>query len=387
MIASLIRKFIPRHLSEPLKDLYVNTALIHFGTSLFSLFEPIYFHKLGFSIAEILLFYGAFFALCFFMSPLGGKFVLRYGHQRSLILSSLLEIVYYASLFALGITPLALPIALIANAANHTFYWPAFHFEYAQFGRDQESGREVSARVVLEIIADALAPFLGGLILILSSFTVLFIVASLVMLLSCIPLLFDRTVIEVHHFPYVDAMRRMFSALKWRFVLAMTGNAELISLRVLWPLFLFLFLGSNPFTLGSLVGVSSLVTMLAVLYIGRLADHKNKRSILKPTTLLYALSWWLRPFLPSLGGIFIADMSSRLTHTILQVPQLALVYERGRSRHHTMRTAVLYEMSTLLGRLLFIAVAFSIFIFFSTAVAWPMVFVLTGFVSLLYLLQ
>ena len=348
------------------------------------IFEPIYLLGLGYQLSGVIGFYLAVYIIYFLIMPLGAKMALRFGYNKSIIFSTLFLISYYLSLWGLESSPIFLLTAIPAFALQKTFYWPGYHSEFARYGEAREEAREVSSREVIDMVGSVLGPFFGGLILYFSNFSTLFIIVCLLVLISNLPLLMTPEVFTPGKFFYFDAYRRLFDRENRRLVFSFLGYGEEFIVLVLWPIYMYAFVGSF-LSLGSLVAVTTLLTATIILYVGRLTDHTNKRNVLKSGSILYALIWGIRPYIASLTGIFLVDALSRLSKKILAIPQMAIVYERGRQSHHIMRNSVMFEMSLVMGKILAMFAIIIVFYFWPLN-AWSLIFVVAAFFTLLYLL-
>ena len=153
----------------------------------------------------------------------------------------------------------------------------------------------------------------------------------------------------------------------------------------MWPLFIYIAFMKNLFSLGSLIAVTTTLTVIIIFYIGRLTDRTNKREVLRTSSILYALVWVMRLFVSGIGGLVIVETMSRLTKRMLLVPQMSLVFERARHRHHAMATSMLFEMSLVVGKILAMIILFLFFLLIPQ-IAWPMTFLLAAAFTFLYVL-
>lgn len=358
-------------------------SLSNVAGSAIMLFEPLYFLSLGLSIPAILGFYLAVYLGYFLLLPLGGRFAIRYGFNRSMVASSIFAIGYYLSLLALPFYVWAWPLAVIMYIAQKSLYWPSYHADFARYGKTTEEGREVSGRELLDLLANVAGPVIGGLIIAEYGFATAFVAACAVIAFSNIPLLLVRDVLLPHkHFTYRETMGRIMAPEHRRQVFAFLGYGEEFILIVLWPMYMHMII-PGFFSLGSLVGGTTLLTALALLYLGRRTDHGNKRSVLKMGSFFLAAVTALRLGAVTSGSVFWADAASRFAKRLVNVPLLSLVYAEGRQTHHVMHNALLFEMSLVIGKLLAIAIALVLFTWFS-AVAWPLMFLVAALFALLY---
>ena len=140
------------------------------------------------------------------------------------------------------------------------------------------------------------------------------------------------------------------------------------------------------FYLGLIVTLATLVTSVITLYIGRITDSNNKRSILSLGASFYSLAWFARIFIINQLGIFFVDTLSRLAKNVVAVPLTAITYERAKSRS-VMKTVVFFEMSLVVGKFIAILLIYTALFFIADEIfAFKLTFILAGGMSLLYLL-
>jgi len=362
----------------------VAIGIQNLATAAVMIFEPIYLLERGYQLSEVITFYLGIYIIYFIIMPLGAKVALRFGYNKSIILSSFFLIGYYLSLLGLESSPFFLLTAIPALAIQKALYWPGYHSEFARYGDSHEEAREVSNREVIDTMGSVIGPFFGGLTLYLSNFDTLFGIVCLLILISNLPLLMMPEVFTPSFFSYSDSYRRLFSPENRRVVLSFLGYGEEFIVLVLWPIYMFAFIG-DFLSLGSLVAATTLLTATIILYVGRLTDHTNKRGVLRIGSVLYAFGWGMRPFISSITGIFGVDAFSRLTKRILAVPQMAIIYERGRETHHIMRTSVLFEMSLVIGKIMAMLIIIVVFTFWPLS-AWSVIFIVAALFSFLYML-
>lgn len=379
---SSLTHYFPRHLSVQLREFYLTIGILDFAVAAVTIFEPIYLFQLGYSIPAIILFYLGVYILYFVTLPLGAKVALSYGYSKSIVTSSFFYILYYGALFGLAYSSAFIILAVFSLAAQKILFWPSFHAEFARYGNDHEEAREVSARTVIDIAVSVAGPLFGGVILALSNFPTLFFVVGTLILLSNIPILTIPENFTIAEFSYRKAYQRLWSPEYRRLSAAFLAYGEEFIVLILWPLYMYTFI-EDLLSLGSLVAATTLITMTAVLYMGRVTDHGNKRIILKISSFSYAAVWLGRLFISSVMGVFIADTLSRLTKRLLEVPLLSILYTRARAKHHIMRHAVLFEMSLVVGKILAMIIALVIFVLWPSA-AWPIVFIIAALFTLLY---
>lgn len=353
-----------------------------FGTSIIVLFEPIYLHTLGYSIPQIMLFYIAAYGIYFFLIPFGGKIAKHRGYEHTLLYSLFPLVAYYILLYGIGDFPFLIFIAPIALAVAKTLYWPAFHADMARFGKDKQIAREVGLLNALIMIGSIVGPIVGGVLLAIFGFKVLFLVAAVIIFSSTIPLFTTHEHKRKHPFEWKWMMRFLFKKEnRRRFWNYFAFGEELITMTV-WPIFIYIAV-TDFFSLGGIVSISMALAVVAALVVGRYAHRKGyKLSFSRGGVLAYLFSWPLRILALTPVGVLLFETYWRVTRTFFWIPLQTTMY-RTAKEEGIMSHSVLFEMALVLGK---VFVALIVLIIFSTVDHNPYLwtFILAGVFSLLY---
>jgi hypothetical protein len=378
-------KYLIGQPSRQVRELLAATTILDFAIAAITIFEPIYLFKLGFSIPQILFFYIGVYGLYLLIQPFGGKVTRSQGYKHGIIFSTPFLILYYLSLFAIPYSPLFIATAIVAYAIQKTLYWPGFHADFAKFGSVSDSGREFGLLVFLISLVSVVGPFFGGLVIRLFSFPTLFVIVSLLILVSNIPLLLPPGVFVPRDLSYLDAYKRLLKPENRCTVLSFMGYGEELLALTIWPIAIFLAI--DGFTeIGALISISTLITAVVGYLIGRGGDghgRVNDFKILRIGTIMTALSWVMRiaafgPF--TILGIDTLYRTSRMAQG---VPMMTLTYEAA--RHYSVtKTAILIEMAVIVGKLT-LGIATALVFLFLPDQAWGITFALAAAFSLLYL--
>lgn len=376
----VFERFIATHASRQMRGLMSATAVLDFAVSSIALFEPIYLHSLGWSLASICGFYLAIYVLTFFLMPIGARYVGRLGFQHAILFSSPFLIVYFLALYAIPRHPVFIGLAVAAFAVQKMLYWPAFHAEMAKYGHDGERGREVSNLASLSSFAMILGPTFGGVLIGLYGFPVAFVAASLLILASNIPLVSIPEERTREGFAYLPAIKRVFAKENRGQLVALSGFGEEFVSAAVWPIFLFITLKGFAST-GVVVSVSILLTSLTMLFIGRLSDLQSRHAVLRTGAIFTSFSWLLRPFLLGPTGVLAGDFFYRASRTLLGIPMMAVIYERV-NKGPFFERLMLIDMASVLGKAIMMAIGVVV------ALIWPGAFlpffILAALFSLFY---
>ncbi|MBP6942557.1 MAG: MFS transporter [Candidatus Buchananbacteria bacterium] len=382
----LIQSVFVKKLRPQLKELYSSAVIFNFALAAVNIFEPIFLYGIFAhlyhpreALAAVLWFYVLVYVLYFFIVPLGAKLALQIGYERTMSLGSLLTIGFYITLFAASTQPLLIAVAAVVYAVSKTLYWPAYHADFARYSVDGQQGREIGNLMLLLSVAQIFGPLVGGVLIKFYGFSILFFVASLIALLSTVPMLVTGERFKASYFSYFDSYRRLLSPDNRRRVIAYFGFGEELLAMVVWPIYIFIVIKDFA-GVGLLVALSVLATTLTLLYVGRAADM-TRGAILRYGTALYIISWLLRTLTRGVLGVFAVDLFGRVAKEAISIPLTALTYERAQDTS-VMKTVLLFEMSLVAGKIL--AAVLALGILAMTDAGWWQIFLLGGAFTALY---
>jgi hypothetical protein len=328
-----------------------------------------------------LLFYLGVYGVFFFLFPVGAKIAKRFGYENSIAVSTLFTVIHYACLFFSQANPWFLVPTIFIYGLDKSTYWPAYHADFDRFSNEGEHGKEISNLTVLNSAIEVVGPLGAGLILKFYDFKILFILASVLIILSNIPMLLTKEKFEPKPFPYFEAYRRLFSKERIRYFFAYLGFGEEMIALTLWPIFMFLVV--NDFLkLGFISAASIIVATLAYLYIGHITDKHDRRTVLRSGSIFYFFGWLFRVMARSGLGILMIDAYSRISKQAVVIPMMSDIYQEAKEEN-VMDTVVFFEMALTIGKILAILLAVVLLQIFTPG--WNAVFVLAGLLSLLYL--
>lgn len=380
------KSLFPKNIRPEIKELFWSGLIMNFTLAMVLIFEPIFLYKIGYSLAQIMLFFLAVYIFYLFLDPLGAAYAARHGYEVSIFVSTFFLIIYYLCLFLLPQFPWLIILAPIAYALQKAFYWPAYHADFAKYSTPSHSGREISLMTLIISLVYVLGPVLGGLLITFGGFKLLFIIASLLFLISNIPLLLTKEVFRPTGFGYLEIFKRMLSKKERGVFLAYAGYGEELIFMVVWPIFISLII-INYFSIGLLMTLATLLTVIITVYLGKLTDTKNKKKILQAGVGISLLTWVLRIFLTTPLGIFFMDSLSRLSKNIIGIPMMTITYKNARN-HKIISAITFFESSLAVGKIIacLIILLFLVIISDQGLAVYYFAFILAGGMSVLYAL-
>jgi len=226
-----------------------------------------------------------------------------------------------------------------------------------------------------------LGPIIGGLILTYLSFTVLFVIVSILLFASTIPLFFSADI----HEPSPFSLKFIFSRkhLKDALVYSAMG-IEMMANGVLWPLFIFIIMNSY-IKLGIVSTIAVAFTGVFAVYVGRFADVHGNRKVLRVGAIGDIVFWFIRGFVNTVKGVFgVTTAAAFFSLGLLSLD--AEAYNRAnRAGRKRVEYLVMREIFICFGRILILGVMMFLFSLIGEK-SFVGGFVLTGLAELLYLL-
>ncbi|HYC79715.1 MAG TPA: MFS transporter [Candidatus Binatia bacterium] len=371
--------YLSHHLSREIQELYWAKSISDLATAAVMLFEPIFLVSvLGFSMQQVMYFFLAVYGIYLVILPLGAKVAAKKGYEHAILYSTLFMVLYWALLFAAQEVNFWIYLAPIALAVQKCLYWPAFYADMARFSSADQRGRENSGLYALVSIIFILGPFLGGYLLSEFGYSSLFIVATVLMLLSNLPLFSTIEQFTPKEYKYSDTLA-MFKAYPKQMV-GYWGFGEELTQLVIWPIFIFMTI-PDFFDFGTIISISTLIATAVMLYVGVLTDRGNAKHVLIRTFSVFnAIFWFIRPYFPNFKGIVTTNTLGTIGKHSLIVPITSMTYDRA-NETHIMPYLVFFEQNLIIGKLLMIL---SVLVVLQFTTSFLPLFFLAGIFSLLF---
>lgn len=316
-------------LKNELNALYTSVVLRDLAFSMVGIFVPLYlFIELKYSLSSVILFY-LIYSLSYglFVFP-SSKLVDLLSFKYITLIASPLYISYFILLDLIPSYSWLFYLVPFLQGVADSFFWLAFHFEFASSSDYKERGEEVGNWYNLSLFSGLVGPLIGGSLLLASGFDLLFFIVSALIFSSTIPMFFcsyknKRMIIK---------LKEIFSVkfLKDGIAYFGSGGTGIIA-GVFWPIFVFSFL-QGYLKLGSLATIVSLLTLMFTVLVGKLSDRYSRRMVVKMGSLFNCASWVLRLFIKNnlqlIGSYVFGGFSSMAA----ELPFSALMYDKSKNR-------------------------------------------------------
>ncbi len=313
--------------TRELFEIYFLLAFKKLALSMIGLFLPLYFYvELGYPVKEIIYFYIVFAIFFAIMLAPATKVISKYGAKHSMIVSTPLVITGLIMALLLPYYSWMFYLAAFFLGAEGAFFWTGFHIDAVLQGKKKSLGKESGMITVISLLPTVIGPLVGGLIIKFFSFTVLFVIACLLMFVSFIPLLkskeiYVKTRFNMKYF-FKDGHTKYFFAY-------MAQGLRNMARALFWPLFIFMILGGY-LTLGIYGSVATLIVSLAGLIIGNYSDKTRKGLMVKVSAFFGGIIWIVKAFVTTVGQIFVIGPLSGIVHMGVTIPLLAKSYNKAK---------------------------------------------------------
>lgn len=371
------------HPAREVRELFMSRAIRDLAVAMVMVFEPIYLYRQGFSIFAILGFYAAVYVVFFFLLPIGHKVARRKGYEHTMLFATPVLIIYYLSFFAIGWDWRFIFLAVVALGVQKTLYWQSYHSDFALWHKHSEAGREIADMTALLSLTRAIAPLIGGVVIALGGFSALFILVSVILVVSNIPMLATPERVIPIRTQYLPAMKRLFAKPNRRHFWTYIGYGEELIALVLWPIFIALKV-PDLLTLGAIVSLAMGAKVVVTLYVGSLVDDGARMPVLRNGVVFSIGSWLIRPLVAGGLGVFLFDSFYRVSKNMTNVPLTATAYDNTQGSGGT-DYIVFWEMALCLGKLA--ACLLGMLVFWLFPDGWWLIFILAALFSILYTLM
>lgn len=290
--------FFAQHLkhagSGSLEKFYLASFLHDMGAQMLSVFILFYLYQLGWPLVAVVAYLLVHLLFKPIFNYLGSRLLIKSGLQMTILLSSLARIALVIVMFNLS-EPSAVGYALLGltallDSASFAMYFMSWDFLFSGLQTKEQAARQISTAWAITAFTGFLAPLAGGLLAQNWDFKVSLIFASVLLVLSVVPLIMIRG-----REPLINRVRmkknlnfgkyqEIFKTLPRGFITSYTtSNAIFNVLLPLWLLYLAVAVFSdNAYSgLGAIVAFSALVTIAVSILAGKLIDKGRRATILK----------------------------------------------------------------------------------------------------------
>lgn len=371
--------------NREMNSLYMTIGLLYFAEGLMNIFIPIYFWKLGFPFWQILFFYfliSISFVLILFMAL---PAIRKLSDKMMMFLSIPFLVVYFLGLTYIPDLPFLFYVLPFMAAAGSLLFNVGYHIDFSGTADDGYIGREVGMRYMVGSLAQFAAPLAGGFLIAFLGFRNNFFIGSAILFLAVLPLFFFPKRNFSGRLNYRSVLRFLKDKALMPFTISGFGYATETTIgRVIWPLFIFLSVGSIE-NYGAVISGGLLVGAVATYLVGFLSDHGRRRKTLAWTASILAAIWALRPFFLNPFVVATSQVGGSGVKGALMVSWSSQYYKIARAIPNHEIFILSREMLYHLARILLLPFLMVVSYFFSSDQFFTFSFIIAALLSLLFL--
>lgn len=326
-----------------------------------------------FSIQRLVIFFTAI--------PLG-KAMIKANFETSLLLSYLLRVVAFTALYFANQHPILIVVAAIFEGIQSNFFWNSLLTLLTNHLDEKTMGKDLGLHRFVFQLATVLTPAISGYLAYKYGLEVLFLLGIVLNLLSAVVAMGINIKLPQDDVSWKEFSQWLKNPSFFRATGSFAGKYINDTVLFLWPLYVFLILGSVD-RVGFLYTFSLFIALVLAFFIGGYIDKLSDNR--KPFFLsggALSLVWLIRTQVFSIWGIALADTVERLFSNFHWLFYDVLFIKRGRGSQ-AFSYFVYREMMISAFAMIFWA---AVTVFFMIADSWSGVFIFAGIGVLLSLL-
>lgn len=239
------------------------------------------------------------------------KLMKRLGLIKSMALGNVLSVCFYLLLFVSQFNPWALVGAAVLDGIITAVYWISYYTEFAVHADMKKMGTEVGGILFLEQLLRASMPMLGGVLIMAFGFGSSYLTAAVLFMIASVFLLFIPEVKFSYEVTFKEfrawCRKKSFTPTLIGFVGKYVDEAAFF----IWPVFIFLFLGSVQ-RVGYVYSIVLFISLIVSYFMGwYLGKHKSTKLFMISGVILSGI-WILRGFIGQVWHLLIIDTADRL---------------------------------------------------------------------------
>ncbi len=338
-------------LKDELSEVYMNLTIQSFALSLISIFIPIYILSIGFSLEYMILFFMVFYGSIGLTSPVSATLASRFGFKHMILFRAPILILFLLGLHNMDSLPFS-PIFLAAfGGIGSSLYWVSINSIFAKNTDKLHRGQQTGKLISMPQIAALAGPTIGGVISLFYGFKILFIITSVLIVLSVIPLFMTGETRPHMKFSFKDMLNRKDNK-KFSFYFIADG-AKFVAGVIFWPLFIYWGLSGSATGTGLSMTLAGVGVILFTYFIGKKSDKKDKHSFIRKGAVLVALLWFVRMSANTPFEFYMFSLLAGLFTVLIDVPFMAVSFDQA-NKTNIDKFIVMREMSLSFGRFLFL---------------------------------
>lgn len=337
-------------------DLYASRTLREAAIYIGAGFTSVYLYKADYSIVFIMSFWALIYLGKALITPIAGLLVARIGTAHGTLISNLLYIpamLAIGSMIDLGL--FAIVIFAVCMGVSGTLYGVCYLVEFSRVKNPVHAGKEIGFMNILERATIAISPVIGGIIALYFGVQVTMWVASVLFVLSAIPLLKStsqsekRQSIIIRGFPW----RMVYNSL----IARSCEGFDVVATTIVWGLFIatiiFPAAGNDIYVIiGVLSSVMIGVAIIISIVYGKIIDKNKGGNLLKIGVVLNSLVHLFRIFVTTPANAVGVNIANEAATTAQNMAFLRGMFDTADISGHRIMYLVGIEFMNSIGAMI-----------------------------------
>lgn len=360
--------FANLHLNRNIKLLYSSRLLIQVAAGMLSVFTAVFFYEqFHESFVAVMIIFITLYAFSVLFSPISAMLIGTLGIKRMLIAAVFFLPIANLSLAFWDSNPeLAILAFLVLTILYRSLYWAPYHIDYAKFTDKGSRGKQMSLLLNISEVVLSVTPILGGIIIASYGFSSIFILASVFLFLSIIPLMFMDETKEEYSFGYFESFKKVFVKENRTMMAAYFGDGLQTAARIaVWPIFIYGLLDGRYVAIGIVTSLT-IVLLIAVRFVlGNLEDKIDRTKLLRFGSFFATSGWFLKVFVETGFQIFVVDTYHKVGRLVNRLTFDVTTYDQAADNgHYIDEYTVLRNIAVDAGRMVMLLIAIPIVFYF-----------------------
>ncbi|MEK7452732.1 MAG: hypothetical protein AAB614_00690 [Patescibacteria group bacterium] len=347
--------------NKEMNEMYLSVFLMSIAQGLVAIFVPIYLYSLHYSISEILFYYFLISAYFLILTPFLIKIISKIGVKHSIGISIPFHIIYFLGLNIIESLPLLFYILPAILSSSLIFHNIGYHLNYMEHSDSERTEKEVSILIILPVIASIASPFIGGFIAFVFGYSYIYIIGSIILSLSIMPLFVTKDQKEKINFKTNEIFKNVIKKENKFLTTSFMAYAATSTIGiVIWPLFLTT-LNISTKIIGFIISVTAISTLFFSYFTSDKRNNiENEKESIKKIYIFDTLGWIGRIFVDSSISAFVVESYKTITVRLLHIKWASLSYNIAKKSDY-FRFIVSRELTFNISRVLVIPLFILIF--------------------------
>lgn len=338
-----------------ISELYTARTLRVIGLNLGAGFASVYLYKLGHSLEFIMLFWVCYLIFRLIVAIPSAHLAAYYGPKHCIYVSNLL---YVPAMIFLAILPQAGLMSIIGwgffAGLSVSLYNLCYLVDFSKVKDSNHSGKEIGYMHILEKIALALSPILGGFLAIIFSPEIVMWFASASILLASLPLMSTSEPTKTHQ--KIEYRGFPWKQLKSTLIAEFGVGYDILSTSTVWGLHLAVTVFANTgnavyLSIGALSGATVIVGLISSHLYGKLIDSNKGGLLLKYSAIANALTHLSRPLANTPLEVLTVNISNEAATTGVNMSRLRGLFDTADLSGYRILYLSISEIFSILGAL------------------------------------